>query len=202
MTDCAACSGFFWGRRCFVKNGGPADPTLVSKEADLVVPVFFQEIEQTGFSTWIRESSSVFAFWGVLCVHAIGMALLVGASTVIDLRILGFAPDLPLAPLKRLYRFIWVGFWIQVASGLLLLIAYPTKAFTNPDFYFKLTLIGVAVTIMQMLKNRVFSDQSLSETAMMAKGKVFATWSLIFWIGAVTAGRMLAYTYTYLTYPE
>src|SRR2546425_9130336 len=117
------------------------------------------------------------------------MALLVGASVIIDLRILGLAQDLPLAPLKSLYRFIWGGFWIQLVSGVLLLIAYPTKSLTNPDFYLKLTLIGLALTFMQMMKNRVFNDSGLSETVMMAKGRVFAIWSLIFWVGAVTAGR-------------
>ena len=168
----------------------------------MAVPVFFQTIEQSGLSRWLRESESVFGFWFVLSFHAIGMVLLVGASAVIDLRILGFAPDLPLAPLKRLYRFIWVGFWIQVVSGIFLLIAYPTKALTNADFYLKLALIGLALTIMQRLKNRVLSDPSLNEAAMMAKGKVFASCSLILWVGAITAGRFLAYTYTYLTYPE
>jgi hypothetical protein len=167
----------------------------------LAVPVFFQTIEQSGLSLWLRESESVFGFWFILSFHAIGMVLLVGASAVIDLRILGVAPDLPLAPLKGLYRFIWVGFWIQVVSGVFLLIAYPTKALTNADFYIKLTLIGLALATMQKLKNRVWSDSSLTEAAMMAKGKTFATWSLILWVGAITAGRMLAYTYTYLTYP-
>ena len=52
---------------------------------------------------------------------------------------------------------------------------------------------------MQMLRNRVFADANLSEAAMMAKGRVFAVWALIFWVGAVTAGRLLAYTYTVLT---
>ena len=159
----------------------------------------FKAIEETGLSIWIRESSSVFSFWFILSMHAIGMGLLVGASVLIGLRILGFAPDLPLAPLKRFYRFIWVGFWIQVASGILLLIAYPTKSLTNPLFYVKLTLIGFAIASMQMLRNRVFADSSLSEAAMMAKGRVAAICSLIFWVGAVTAGRLLAYTYTVLT---
>src|SRR5207253_5039935 len=124
------------------------------------------------------------------------MGVLVGASVLIGLRILGLAPDLPLAPLKRFYGFIWVGFWIQVASGILLLIAYPTKSLTNPVFYVKLTLIGLAVASMQMLRNRVFADSSLNEATMMARGRVFAIWSLVFWVGAVTAGRLLAYTYT------
>ena len=82
----------------------------------------FKAIEETGLSIWIRESSSIFSFWFILTVHAIGMGLLVGASVLIGLRILGFAPDMPIAPLKRFYRFIWVRFWIQVASGILLLI--------------------------------------------------------------------------------
>ena len=159
----------------------------------------FKEIEETGLSVWIRESDSFLAYWLILSFHAIGMGLLVGASVLIDLRILGLSPDLPLAPLKKLYRFIWGGFWIQLVSGVLLLIAYPTKSLTNPDFYLKLTLIGLALAFMQMMKNRVFNDPGLSETVMMAKGRVFAIWSLIFWVGAVTAGRLLAYTYTTLT---
>jgi hypothetical protein len=159
----------------------------------------FKAIEETGLSTWIRESSSVFSFWFILSVHAIGMGLLVGASVLIGLRFLGFAPDMPIAPLKGFYRFIWVGFWIQVASGILLLIAYPTKSLTNPVFYVKLTLIGFALTSMQMLRNRVFADSSLNEAAMMAKGRIFAICSLLFWVGAVTAGRLLAYTYSVLT---
>jgi len=159
----------------------------------------FKAIEETGLSIWIRESSSIFSFWFILSVHAIGMGLLVGASLLIGLRILGFAPDMPLAPVQKFYRFIWVGFWIQVVSGILLLIGYPTKSLTNPLFYVKLTLIGFAIASMQMLRNRVFADSGLSEAAMMANGRVFAICSLILWVGAITAGRLLAYTYTVLT---
>jgi hypothetical protein len=159
----------------------------------------FRAIEATGLSVWIRESDSWFSFWMILSVHAIGMGLLVGACVLIGLRILGIAPDLPLFPLNRFYRFIWAGFWIQVASGLLLLIAYPTKSLTNPLFYVKLTLIGLAMVSMQMLRKRVFADSSLSEATMMARGRVFVIWALVFWVAAVTAGRLLAYTYTVLT---
>ena len=164
------------------------------------LPRFFMVIEESGLSIWIRESTSLFAFWFVLSFHAIGMGLLVGASAVIALRLLGVAPDLPLAPLKELYRVIWVGFWIQVVSGIFLLIAYPTKSLTNPDFYIKLAFIGFAMTMMQMLKNRVFIDSGLSEVAMMEKGRILAAWSLVLWVGAVTSGRLLAYTFKYVSY--
>jgi hypothetical protein len=40
----------------------------------------------------------------------------------------------------------------------------------------------------------------LSEAAMVARGKMMAKLSLVLWIGAITAGRLLAYTYTYRLY--
>jgi hypothetical protein len=147
---------------------------------------------------WVRDNP----FWAILSAHALGMALLVGASLIVALRLLGVPADLPLAPLKRLYSFIWVGFWIQVVSGLLLLIGYPTKSLTNPDFYLKLALIAAGMIVMVMLQKRVFADPGLSEKDMMSRGRALAILSLLFWAGVVTSGRLLAYTYTYISYPS
>jgi hypothetical protein len=97
---------------------------------------------------------------------------------------------------------MWFGFWMQVASGLLLIIAFPTKALTNPVFYTKLILIGFAMTMMVKLNLRLFSDSGLNDDeGMVSKGRNLATWSLICWAVAMTAGRMLAYTAKYLVYP-
>jgi len=168
----------------------------VTKCAAVALPQFFQTIEETGLSTWARDTP----FWVIISIHAIGMTLLVGASAAFALRIFGVARDLPLAPLRRLYGIIWAGFWVQVASGGLLLIAYPTKSLTNPYFYVKLALIGLAMFVMERLKRRVFGDAGLSEPDMMANGRALAAWSILLWLGAVAAGRILAYTYTYVSY--
>ena len=165
-------------------------------------PLLLRTIEESGFSTWLRESESPFAFYFVLLFHTFGLALLVGANAVIDLRLLGIERDIPLAPLKRLFGIMWLGFAINAASGALLLMAYPTKALTNPVFYIKLTLIGFAVWVMTKLRSRVFDDSSLNEAAMVARGRTLAKWSLFLWIGAITAGRLLAYTYKYVTFPS
>ena len=50
---------------------------------------FLHWLEQTGFSTWVRELPSVWAFPTVLLIHTIGMGLVVGINAGIDLRILG-----------------------------------------------------------------------------------------------------------------
>jgi len=166
-------------------------------EGTTSIPHFFLTIEESGLSMWVRDNP----FWAILSLHALGMALLVGASLVIALRLLGIPGDLPIAPLKRLYSYIWVGFWIQVVSGVLLLIGYPTKSMTNLNFYIKLVLIAAGMIVMVMLKKRVFTDPAMSEKDMMLRGRALAIWSLLFWFGVVTSARLLAYTYTYISYP-
>lgn len=161
------------------------------------VPLFFKTIEESGLSMWVRDNP----FWAILSLHALGMAMLVGASMLVALRVLGIPQGLPIAPLKSLYSYIWVGFWIQIVSGMLLLIGYPTKSLTNYDFYLKLIFIVAGMVAMVMLKKRIFTDPGLSEKEMMSRGKALAVWSLILWAGVVTTGRMLAYTYTHISYP-
>lgn len=161
----------------------------------------FGVIEATAFSTWLRESSSIFGFWLVLSFHAVGMGILVSSSVLIALRFLGAAPSLPMGFLARLYPAIWTGFWLQIGSGIILLIAYPTKNLTNFDFYVKLALIAIAMTTLVRLKRVVLDRSSSDERAMISRGRLLAIFALVSWIAAVTAGRWLAYTATYLTYP-
>ena len=167
----------------------------------MVVPQIFNTVEQSAFSTWIRESPSLFAFYFILLFHTIGLSFVVGANTVVDLRLLGVATALPLKPLKRLFAIMWTGLAINVVTGVLLLIAYPTKAMTNPVFYFKLLFITIAVITMRKM-NILFDDASLSDTALIAKGKSLAVMSLTFWIAAVSAGRLLSETYRFLNYHQ
>jgi len=166
----------------------------------LAVPQILQTIEQTGISTWIRESDSVFGFYFFLTLHGIGMSLVVGGNLIIDLRILGFAQALPLKPLKRLFTLMWGGLILNVLTGIALFTAYPTKESTNIDFYVKLTFVALGVIAMKKVSDRVFGDLSLSEESMLARGQALAKWSLLFWFLAVTAGRLLSETAIYDTY--
>ena len=164
------------------------------------VPLFLNTLEQSGLSTWLRESPSVFGFYFVLVFHTIGLALVVGPNTAIDFRLLGVAPGIPVAPLRSWFKLMWLGLAINVISGIFLVLAYPSKAFTNPDFYIKLALVGSAVWILRRIKSCVFDDSSLTEAGMLARGKMLAVWSLVLWAGVITAGRLLAYTCSYLLY--
>ena len=61
----------------------------VPQEVNLAVPIIFKTIEESGLSTWIRDSPSIFAYWFILSLHAIGMGLLVG--TIVGTVLLGFS---------------------------------------------------------------------------------------------------------------
>ena len=93
------------------------------------------------------------------------------------------------------------GFWLNAASGVLLLIGYPTKALTNPVFYLKLTLIAVGMVLVKRIgAHGVRRHAGASEASVERDRRLrrLAIVSLVCWAGAITAGRLLAYTYTYL----
>lgn len=153
-------------------------------------------VESTELSQWVVGSPSVaFGFPGILVLHAIGMGFAAGLATALDLRILGVARGVTLSEFGRLLPVLWAGFWLNAVSGVLLLIGYPTKALTNPVFYLKLALIAIAMAILVRMKRRIVAGLTDDETT--ARGlRVLAVISLVCWIGAIFAGRLLAYTYT------
>jgi hypothetical protein len=170
------------------------------EETNLAVPEIFHTIEQTSLSMWLRTSTSIFGFYFILLCHTFGLAVVVGANAIVDFRILGMAPSLPIKPLKSLITPMWTGFGINAVTGVLLLTAYPTKDLTNPDFFIKLVFVALGVITMQRMHTHVFGDPDLSEAAMVMRGKLMAKWSLFFWFGAIAAGRLLSETNRFLVY--
>lgn len=162
---------------------------------------FLLWLESTSLSQWVVGSDSVFAFPGILTFHAIGMGFAVGINAAIDLRILGVAPGVPLADMRRFVPFLWAGFWLNAVSGVLLLIGYPTKALTNPVFYLKLALIAAGMMLFVRISRRIFhnADPHAAVPGTAWPLRRLAIVSLVCWTGAITAGRLLAYTYTRLT---
>ena len=151
-------------------------------------------LENNGLAVWLRESPSVLAYPTLLAFHTFGMAFLVGTSTAIALRLLGFASSVPLAPLRKFFLVMWLGFAISVVSGALLLMLDAKQFLTMPAFYIKMLAIAAALTIMRLLRTRVFSDEAGVDTGPVPrKAPVLAGAVLISWAIAIAAGRVTAY---------
>jgi hypothetical protein len=151
-------------------------------------------LETSGFSVWVRESGSLWSFPGILLAHTYGMGIMVGVILAVDLSILGFVPALPLAPLKRFFPLFWVAFWLNAVTGTILLAADATAKLTNPDFGVKMAFIVLAVINQRMIQKRLFGDEPPGTMSVRSGGaKALAWMSIVCWLGAITAGRLLAY---------
>jgi hypothetical protein len=166
------------------------------------VTEFMHALENTGFSMWVRESGSLWSFPGILLAHTYGMGVMVGVILAVDLSILGFVPALPLAPLQKFFPLVWAAFWVNAVTGTILLAADASTKLTNPDFGIKMLFIVLAVINQRLIQKRVFGDPQLAalETSgsprkapFPPQAKALAVMSLVCWLGAITAGRLLAY---------
>jgi hypothetical protein len=181
-----------------------ADARLAKPDTDgglhLAIPTFLRSIEASGLSMWMRDSTSLWAYPMVILFHTLGLALLAGPSIVLDLRILGVAPQLPLAPMESFHKIVWWGFYINLISGTVLLIAYPTKALTDPVFYLKMASVVGAMVCVQMIHNRLFRPAGADADKMAVYSTNLAKISLVCWFGAIVAGKFIEYTYNYIVY--
>ena len=154
---------------------------------------FLLKLEQIPFCVWLRESDSVWAFPMFLFLHTLSMSIVAGLSATLDLVFLGFWPKLPTSPLERLYGPIWLGFWISTVTGIVLTLADATTRLTNPVFYVKMAFVFGGVWLLVLMRKRLFHDPELDHKVLPSSAKVLAWASLVCWLGAITAGRLLAY---------
>jgi hypothetical protein len=149
-------------------------------------------LEQLSFIVWVRESGSMWGYASFIFLHTLGLSTLAGVSTGLDLRVLGFAPALPLAPMRRLFPLMWAALGITAFSGIVLLMTDTSKA-TMPVFLVKLLFITLAVINLRLLYVRVFNHPQADARPIPPGGRMLAATSIVFWVGATIAGRLMAY---------
>ena len=147
-----------------------------------------EALQQSAFSTWVRGADTVWAYPTILTLHTVGLAILVGAALIIDLRLLGIGTAVPLASVRRLYRYVWVGFLINLTSGTVLFVTDAADLVTKPVFLIKLVFIAVGFTLALAVERRGFDNREQRSSV-----RVMAGLSLACWLGAITAGRLMAY---------
>ena len=155
---------------------------------------FFTWVEAWRFGVWLREEPSLWVFPFILVLHTVGLAFMVGANVAVDARALGLARGIPLMSLSRYFRVMWAGFWVNAFSGVLLLIAYPKKALTNPLFYVKLLLLAVGIVLANAIRRQMAAGAVAAGVMAPARLRLLAGVSLACWAFTITAGRLLAYT--------
>jgi hypothetical protein len=152
-------------------------------------------LEQTSVGTSIRESLWLFPI--IETVHIFGIILLVGATSILDLRLMGLTfCDEPVSKLaQRFLPWAWAGFLIQVVTGLLLFSSEATKMYGNLGFDIKMLLIlvaGVNAFVFHEIAYRSvgkWDHDPVAPIGARAAGLI----SILLWFGIVAAGRWIAY---------
>ena len=149
-------------------------------------------LEGSSFSMWLLGSNSIWAYPTVLTLHTFGMMVLVGASAMLDLRLLGFGRGIPLDSITMLFRVMWAAFWLNAVTGSMLFAADATKRGTSVIFLVKLLFVAAGVLTIVFIKREVYGKNP-SPITVSGTAKRLAIASLLVWSAAISTGRLLAY---------
>ncbi|WP_300376414.1 DUF2214 domain-containing protein [Henriciella sp.] len=148
----------------------------------------FELISQASFAEYLRD-----ARWGYAAVntaHVLGISLLVGTITALDLRLIGVWKDVPLAPLTRILpQVAMAGLALAVLTGFLLFSIRPADYAANAAFRVKIILVCIG-TLVALCAHGLGVLHRGSAGAQKALGAM----SLGCWVSALICGRLIAFT--------
>lgn len=135
-------------------------------------------LEATGIAQALRASRWSYPL--VHIAHLVGLALLFGSIVPLDLRILGLWPRTDREALARvLSRVAATGLVLAVATGFALFSVRAIDYAAMPLFWAKMALVGIGAV------NAVVARWRAT--------RLTAALSILAWLGAIAAGRLLGY---------
>ena len=133
-------------------------------------------------------ASHPWAYPALEAVHITGIALLVGNLVLLELRLWGAVPDLPVRPLARLSLTVALaGFGLVALTGLAMFSAQPAELLANRAFVVKMALVALAG-----LNAALFHARD-GLVRMDGLARVQTVLSLGLWLGVIICGRWIAY---------
>jgi hypothetical protein len=153
-------------------------------------------LEMSALGVAMRETG-VWTYALVNLTHIFGISLLFGAIVVLDLRLIGVWSKIPLNLMARPTTVVaGTGFVIAILSGPALLATKATEYVGNPFLPIKLVAIVLGIINIAILRN-LTAWKERANPSMDAKERrqlaVAGSASLLCWVGAISAARLIAY---------
>lgn len=150
-------------------------------------------IENTALAEWVRVS-----IWGypmMITLHALGLAIMVGLSVILSLRVLGLFTAIPYRSLYRLLKIAWIGLLINFVSGSCLFANTATAFIVDWLFLLKMTMVVTGATLVAIMQSMIRTTLTAggSEAAAAPNLKLVAWLSIAAWTVGMVAGRFIAY---------
>lgn len=151
-------------------------------------------LHATAPAQFVRES--VWAYPALETLHVLGLGLVFGSILAFDLRLIGWHRDLSVTRLGRhLLPWVWAGFALNLASGLLLFASDAVEFAANSSFRAKLVLLALAGLNALWFQARIAPSIPTWDTGVTppARARAAAALSIALWLAIITAGRLMAY---------
>jgi hypothetical protein len=150
-------------------------------------------LKATTLSHWMIQLSWLWPLCEML--HFVGLALLLGAVGLLDLRLLGFMRRLPVAAVHSLLRWGILGFLINLVTGALFFVGAPDQYISNVAWWYKVAFLVVAGV------NALYFETTQAARAMAIGAgedtsprlKLIGGVSLLSWFMVLYWGRMLPF---------
>ncbi|HYG88698.1 MAG TPA: DUF6644 family protein [Azospirillum sp.] len=155
-------------------------------------PDWLLALERSGLGEAMRQSLWLYPAANVL--HVLAAGVLIGSILAFDLRLLGVAGRVPVAPLASLLvPTAAAGVALALPTGFLLFTADATAVAGNPVFPVKLSLIALGLANVVAFHVGALRGIERWGSRVPAAARVSATVSLAAWIATAAAGRLIAY---------
>ena len=159
------------------------------------IPAFCAWLEGSQWATAIHQSLWLFPL--IETAHLFGIILLVGATSALDLRLIGLTmKEQPVSKVAgRLLPWAWVGLTIQVLTGFCLFASEATRVWENEAFRIKMVMLILAGLNALIFHQTVYRRVDTWDQARVtpAGAKVAGFCSILLWFGIVAAGRWIAF---------
>ena len=157
---------------------------------------FCQWLASTPVSNTIQDVSWIIPL--TQTVHIACIAVLIGSAAMLDLRMFGIAGRsegiATVAP--RLLPWVWGPLSVFLLTGLILIVAEPSRELENPTFVTKMVLLAAAIAVMGLFHAALRRDPDPRDGSPARPGwaKFLAVVSLTLFVAIIFAGRLIAYT--------
>jgi uncharacterized membrane protein len=167
-------------------------PTATEGTLGSIVHVF--EPSPSKFTDLMTANKFWWAF--MMALHFVGLVMIVGAVGALDLRMLGFAKQFPIAPMHRLVPWALAGFAINMTTGVLAFIGMPNFYTYDIAFWIKIfaiLLLGLNAAAFYLTDTfHVVEHIGPGEDAPRG-AKIIAASSLVLWFAVITLGRYIQF---------
>lgn len=151
-------------------------------------------LEATSVGSTIAQSAWMFP--AIESIHMFGIVTVVGATSILDLRLMGLSlkDDTVSSVADGTLRWALYGFALMLVTGGLMFVSEASRCYTNTGFRWKMLLIALAGVNALLFHFTAYRSVHKWEQGATPFGAKFAgAFSILMWFGIVALGRWVAF---------